>query len=392
MADYAVVRIKAGKERATINRHPWIFSGAIDSVDESSKTGSIVHIKYANGSSVGYGFYDAKSMIRCRVFHFSDDEGFIANKDFWQKRIQRAWKLRAKHILEASEGDTTACRLIHAEGDEMPGIIADLYGDTLVVEYGMEGSWALREELNPIFMALPKVKKVIERFKYDKNDPTEPYRVTFYEHGIIYEADVHGGQKTGFFLDQRDSRLLIRQYSKAQKVLNTFSYSGGFSLNALAGGASKVDSVDLSAKALEEAEKNMELNASTLLDAVDRHQCIKSDAFDYLKNMEEGFYDLIVLDPPAFTKHRKTVPQASRGYKELNLKAFSKIASGGVLFTYSCSQHIDRDLFRKIVFSAAADAGRSVRILHQIGHGLDHPINIFHPENEYLKGLVLLVE
>lgn len=387
--------LKAGKERATNNRHPWIFSGAVDRVSPNTEDGDIVRICRSDNSTVGFGFYDSKAMIRCRVFEFTDKADLEINDLYWAVKMEKAWQLRADYVLNREgEYKTTACRLIHAEGDDLPGIIADLYENTLVVDYVIEGTFRLREQLNHLLEKLPQVKRVVSRYKRQENsiDTNTPDLVHFSEMGLKYEADINGGQKTGFFLDQRESRFLIRKYAPAKRVLNTFSYSGGFSLNALLAGAEKVDSVDVSAKALNEAEKNLELNAILLGDQIKHHEAIKADCFKFLGEMEDDLYDLIVLDPPAFTKHKKTVPQASRGYKELNLKAFKKIAPGGILFTYSCSQHIDRDLFRKIIFSAAADAHRDVRILHQIGHGIDHPINIYHPENEYLKGLVLKVD
>lgn len=403
---FPILRLKPGKERATNNRHPWIFSGAVDSVSEGATNGDIVRIERADKTMVGFGFYNPKAMIQCRVFEFTDTglDGEV-NEQYWKNKISRAWEIRQNYILETTKGSTTACRIIHAEGDLFPGIIADLYHNVLVVDVLIEGTKRLLPTLEKLFLEVLPIERVVARVKEkipkkqttttssdEKNFETTADLVQFEEHDLVYEADISSGQKTGFFLDQRDSRLLIRNYTANKKVLNTFSYSGGFSLNALAAGASLVHSVDISGKALAEAERNLTLNAEALAAVSDRHQIIKADCFKFLAEIEQDAYDLIVLDPPAFTKHKKTVPQASRGYKELNLKAFKKIASGGILFTYSCSQHIDRDLFRKIVFSAAADAGRNVRILHQVGHAIDHPINIYHPENEYLKGLVLMID
>lgn len=399
---FPILRLKSGKERATNNRHPWIFSGAVESISNGATNGDIVRIERADKTMVGFGFYDPKAMIQCRVFEFTDAGLDIeVNEQYWRNKIERAWLIRKQYVLEAASGSTTACRIIHAEGDLFPGIIADLYHDVLVVDVLIEGTKRLIPILEKVFLAVLPVERVVFRVK--EKQPKQQTASTetadsvadlvqFEEHDLIYEADISGGQKTGFFLDQRDSRLLIRDYAANKKVLNTFAYSGGFSLNALIAGAESVDSLDISAKALDEASKNLELNSEALGNVSDRHKIIKADCFAFLGEMEQNAYDLIVLDPPAFTKHKKTVPQASRGYKELNLKALKKIAPGGILFTYSCSQHIDKDLFRKIVFSAAADAGRNVRILHQIGHAIDHPINIYHPENEYLKGLVLMVD
>jgi len=400
---FPILRLKTGKERATNNRHPWIFSGAVGYVHEDAKNGDIVRVERADKTMVGFGFYNPRAMIQCRVFEFTeaglDSE---VNEAYWRNKIERAWEIRKQYVLEASEGSTTACRIIHAEGDLFPGIIADLYHNVLVIDVLIEGTKRLIPTLEKLFMEVLPIERVVSRVKEKKpkqqtttseeNETGTSDLVQFEEHDLMYEADISGGQKTGFFLDQRDSRLLIRNYAANKKVLNTFSYSGGFSLNALVAGAISVDSVDLSVKALAEAERNLALNNEALAEVSDRHRIIKADCFKFLAEMEQDAYDLIVLDPPAFTKHKKTVPQASRGYKELNLKAIKKIAPGGILFTYSCSQHVDRDLFRKIVFSAAADAGRSARIVHQIGHAIDHPINIYHPENEYLKGLVLMID
>lgn len=392
-APYAHLTLKAGKERATQKQHPWIFSGAIGHVDATAKDGDILQVQQSDGSVVGYGFYSPKTMIRCRVFEFTDTPELHIDADYWKEKLLQAWTIRQKWVLNEH---TTAFRWVHAEGDFFPGIIADYYNGTVVVDLLIAGTRRLKSTLEAAFLSIEGIEHVFFKSSKHKNveETTDQaaHLVHFKEHDLLYQADVVGGQKTGFFLDQRDSRALIRNYAKGRKVLNTFSYSGGFSLNSLAAGASLVHSVDVSERALEELAQNLKLNAETLGDqALLEHKSIKEDVFQFLGSMPQDAYDLIVLDPPAFTKHRKTVPQASRGYKELNLKAFKKLAPAGILFTYSCSQHIDAALFRKIVFSAAADAQREVRILHQINHGVDHPINLYHPENEYLKGLVLLV-
>jgi 23S rRNA (cytosine1962-C5)-methyltransferase len=275
----------------------------------------------------------------------------------------------------------------------MPGVIIDVYGDAASVQLRTKGTAQLsaviarylQEELAIAHIYLRTESKEDAEGEWILGDEAER---TFMENGISFYVDIATGQKTGFFLDQRDNRALLRDMAKDKKVLNTFSYSGAFSVFALAGGAASVDSVDSSASATELASQNVKLNFPD----TDKHNAIKADAFNFLKEMPESKYDLIVLDPPAFTKHISTVQKAARGYKEINLKAMQKIAKGGLLFTFSCSQHISADLFRKIVFGAAADAGREVRIVAQLSQAADHPVSIYHPEGEYLKGLVLHIE
>jgi len=383
--------LKKGKEKAVYNRHPWIFSGAVAELP-SAENGEIIAV-YENGKQlIGYGFYAPKSQIVCRVFEFTNQHTQI-DEHYWFLKIEKAFQLRKQLI----DFQTTNCyRLLHAEGDFLPGVIADVYHQTVVLQLLIRGTEKLIE---PITKALRQLgfqyiylkTKEVSQFLEEIQTPAGwigaqgSTILTVKENNILFKVDIAEGQKTGFFLDQRDARSLTARYAYGKKVLNTFSYSGGFSLYALQAGAMLVHSVDASRNAVDLANEN------ALLNGFQAHEAFCTDTFEYLKKMETD-YDIIILDPPAFAKTAKAVPNATRGYKELNLKAFQKIKSGGILATFSCSQKIDRDLFRKIVFGAAADARRNIRILHQTTQPPDHPINIFHPENEYLKGLFLYVE
>ena len=386
--------LKSGRERSVINRHPWIFSGAVKTLPKALN-GDIVSVRDNHFNLLGYGFYDPQSQIICRVFEFTVNEQII-DQAFWQRKINNAFQLR-KEILFNNK-NTDCYRLLHAEGDFLPGVICDIYGDMAVLQLLVKGSQNIYEDV--VF----SLKQLGIKYIYLKNksNPKRLEEVTLangfltdeileekkiaIENGLKFLIDFEKGQKTGFFLDQRDNRELLKTYSRNKKILNAFSYTGGFSVYAAAGGAHEVHSVDISKEAAEACQVNMGLNFKGF-----PHTAIADDCFDYLKNTGEE-YDIIVLDPPAFAKNARAVPNAARGYKELNLKAFQKIKTNGILFTFSCSQNIDRDLFRKIVFGAAADARRNVRILHQLTQPADHPVSIFHPEGEYLKGLVLHVE
>ncbi len=387
-----ILTIQKGRERSLHNRHPWIYSGAVGRMPEA-REGQVVDVRDHSGRRLGYGFFSPESQITCRVFHYTDQNLDVLAPEYWHAKLASAWRLRQQ--LVADQG-TDAFRLVNAEGDFFPGLIADVYGKTAVLQLLIRGT----EELAPaiadglralgiehIFLKTKSVSQRIEKVELEGwlGEPGQAL-VEFVEDGCRFVADIEGGQKTGFFLDQRDSRMLAARMARGKKVLNTFSYSGGFSVHALRAGAELVHSVDSSAQAIELCERNVALNPNA-----DRHQSFCQDVFQFMGQMRED-YDLIILDPPAFAKTAKAVAQASRGYKDLNMRAFRKIKPGGIVFTFSCSQKIDRDLFRKIVFSAAADAGRDVRILHQTTQPPDHPINIYHPENEYLKGLVLQVE
>jgi len=391
----AQIKLKKGKDRVIHNRHPWIYSGAIAQMPEIEK-GEIVEILNDENKLVAYAFYAPGNQITARVFDFTHEPKNVETAEYWQERIYDAYELRKKYIMNEQ---TNSYRLLHAEGDFLPGLIADVYKDVVVLQFLIKGTekikdWIIQALTNLgfkyIYAKSKNVSQVLEQMDIPKGwlSKKGPERVEILENGAKFIVDFQTGQKTGFFLDQRDARKLVGQYSKGKKVLNTFSYSGGFSIYALLAGAELVHSVDSSESAITLAEENVILNGFSS----PQHQGFTQDVFSYLKSMEDDFYDLIVLDPPAFAKTARAVNNATRGYKELNLKAMKKIKKGGILFTFSCSQKINRDLFRKIIFGAAADAGRNIRILHQTTQPPDHPINIYHPENEYLKGLVLYVE
>ncbi|MCF6240284.1 MAG: class I SAM-dependent rRNA methyltransferase [Bacteroidales bacterium] len=387
--------IKKGRERSMINRHPWIFSGAIQTLPKA-ELGEILSIYTHDNQLIGYGFYAPGTQIVCRVFEYTKQEINVLEPDYWIQKFQKAFLLRKRFIISKH---TNAYRLINAEGDFFPGLIADVYNDVVVVQLLIKGTENLADFIikalnslgfEKIYLKTKEVTGRLENVGRKKGWISEKKgntQIEIIENGIKFLVDIESGQKTGFFLDQRDARQLIKQYAKGAKVCNTFSYSGGFSLYALDAGAELVHSVDSSKIAVQLIEDNLKLNNI----AAERHQSYAEDVFKFLKNTDNK-YDLIVLDPPAFAKTAKAVPNATRGYKELNLIAFRKINPGGIVFTFSCSQKITRDLFRKIVFGAAADARRNIRILHQTTQPPDHPINIYHPENEYLKGLVLYVE
>ncbi|MFN3529724.1 MAG: class I SAM-dependent rRNA methyltransferase [Bacteroidia bacterium] len=385
--------LKSGRDRSLRNRHPWVFSGAVKQWPDA-ENGEIVAVSDNQGQLLGYGFFSPKSQIVCRLFHFgaAPEHGF--DQAYWTAKIERAVLLRKQLIDPAG---TSCYRLLHAEGDFLPGIIVDVYGSVVVVQVLIKGVERIFEQLEKalhdlgfahIYLKQKENSGFLEAVQLPKGwrGTPCPMPVRVLEHGLQFDIDVESGQKTGFFIDQRENRLLTQQFSAGKKVLNAFSYTGGFSLYALAGGAREVHSVDISKDAIARANELVALNFPGA-----KHLGVAADCFDYLKQTED-VYDLIVLDPPAFAKSAKAVNNAARGYKELNLVALKKIAPGGLLFTYSCSQNITPDLFRKIVFGSAADAGREVRILRLLSQADDHPINIYHPEGEYLKGLMLYVE
>ncbi len=387
--------IKKGRERAFINRHPWVYSGAVQELPEA-EIGEILSVYSFDNRLIGYGFYAPGTQIVCRVFEYTAEETDVLSQQYWTDKLGKAFVIRERFILS---GQTNAFRLVNAEGDFFPGLIADVYNDTVVIQLLIKGTELIKDFIinaleefgyKKVYLKAKDVTGRLEGVKTLKGwiskEEGSP-EIEIVENGVKFQVNIETGQKTGFFLDQRDARMLIKEYSKGAKVCNTFSYSGGFSLYALEAGAELVHSVDSSKAAIELIDKNLELNGVK----PEKHESYAEDVFKFLKKTENK-YDLIVLDPPAFAKTAKAVPNASRGYKELNLTAFRKINPGGIVFTFSCSQKITRDLFRKIVFGAAADAKRNIRILHQTTQPPDHPINIYHPENEYLKGLVLYVE
>lgn len=395
---YKNVYLKRGKESSLLRFHPWVFSGAIQHIDGQPEEGEIVRVLDAQGNFLAVGHYQIGS-ITVRVLSFKD---LVIGTDFWNERIHEAFVMR-KSIGLAGNVRTNAYRLVHGEGDNLPGLIVDVYGDTAVMQAHSVGIHCSRKVIAEAVVA--QTEGVVKNVYY-KSDTTLPFKADLEEqdkdgfligftdnnvaeeNGLKFYVDWLKGQKTGFFVDQRENRRLLEQYAKGRKVLNMFCYTGGFSFYAMRGGAELVHSVDSSAKAVELTNRNISLNFPD----DPRHQAFAEDAFKYLDNMEEGAYDLIVLDPPAFAKHREALRNALKGYTRLNAKAFGKIKKGGILFTFSCSQVVTKDNFRAAVFTAAAQSGRNVRILHQLHQPADHPINIYHPEGEYLKGLVLYVE
>jgi len=387
-----IVKLKPKKEKAVLNKHPWVFSGAV--AKANAKDGDIVEVVDADNRFLAYGFYSSESQIVCRLFEW-DKNNDKFDEAYWTGKIERALQLR-KSIIDFTT--TNAYRLLHAEGDFLPGLIADVYKDTLVLQISIAGIEQRKELFFDIFKkagyssiylrssgSSKKNLDVKSEGVWIAGEDKGPFEVL--ENGLKFMIDVVEGQKTGFFLDQRDNRALVKLFSSNKKVLNAFSYTGGFSVYAQAGGAEEVHSLDISSDAVKGADDNVLLNFPAA-----SHKSIAKDCFEYLKEMPENYYDLIILDPPAFAKSAAAVDRAARGYKDINMRAFRKVKKGGMLFTYSCSQHITKDLFQKIIFGAAADSGRNVRILFQLHQPADHPVNLYHPEGEYLKGLALWVE
>lgn len=386
------IYLKRGKEESLLRFHPWLFSGAIHHSDEDINDGEIVRIVDSNDNFIAIGHYQ-KGSIAVRVLTFRDCE---IDDAFWYSRLKSALDLRISLGL-IQNNDNNTYRLVHGEGDLLPGLIIDIYGRTAVMQAHSVGMHLCRKE---IAQQLIKVMEGIIENIYYKSETTLPFMEPEngfligntdenigIENGLKFRVDWLRGQKTGFFVDQRENRSLLEHYSKGKNVLNMFCYTGGFSVYAMRGGANIVHSVDSSAKAIELTRSNIELN----FPQDNRHDAFCEDAFKYLEKAANQ-YDLIILDPPAFAKHRGALHNALKGYTRLNLKAFEKIQKGGILFTFSCSQVVTKDHFRNAVFTAAAMAQRKVRILHQLHQPADHPINIYHPEGEYLKGLVLYVE
>lgn len=385
--------LKSGRERSLLNRHPWVFSGAVKDLPDSSN-GEIVQIVTNHKDLLGYGFFSPNSQITCRVFEFTSEPIEITS-DYWHQKIVNAFNLR-KQLFNFSE--TNCYRLLHAEGDFFPGIIVDIYAHVAVVQVLVKGVEHIAESVftalnqmgfSHIYVKTKQTTQLLESVEQSSRWIGEAaiMPLLVLEHGIQFYVDVEKGQKTGFFIDQRENRKTLGEWSKDKKVLNTFSYSGGFSLYALQAGASLVHSVDSSKDAIAMGEANVALGTYK-----GNHESFVMDCFEFLKQAEPNFYDIIILDPPAFAKNARSVDNAARGYKNLNMLGIQKVKPGGLLFTYSCSQHIDKDLFRKIVFGGAADVKRNVRILKQLSQPEDHPINIYHPEGEYLKGLFLMVD
>ena len=396
----SIVALRRGKEESLERRHPWVFSGAIEKITEGSKPlaeGDVVDVATKQGEFIARGHYQIGS-IAVRVLTFEQE---TIDQQWWDNRIAQAKELR-ETLGMIGNNETTCYRLIHGEGDLLPGLVVDVYGTTAVVQCHSVGMYLSR---HAIVEAIRKSYGELIEAIYDKSSQSLPYKAELgaidgylwgrnpqkenvvLENGLKFKVNWEEGQKTGFFIDQRENRDLVRQYSRGRRVLNTFCYTGGFSVAALAGGATEVVSIDLSERAVKLADENMKLNFGE--DAP--HQAIACNAVEYLKDIDEDF-DLIILDPPAFAKHHKVLGNALQGYKKINVRALQKIRPGGILFTFSCSQAVSRDLFRTTIFTAAAIAGRRVRIIGQLTQPADHPINIYHPEGEYLKGLVVYVE
>ena len=392
---YKNVFLKKGKDESLKRFHPWVFSGAISRIDDGIQEGDIVRVIGADGMFIALGHFQVGS-IAVRVLSFEDIE---VDDEFWRKRLSSALAMR-QGIGIADNPENNTFRLVHGEGDNLPGLVIDCYGKTAVVQAHSVGMHVCREAI-----ARQLVEVMGDRIEnvFYKSETTLPFKAALgqengflyggcddnvaVENGLKFHVDWLKGQKTGFFVDQRENRSLLERYSRGRTVLNMFCYTGGFSFYAMRGGARLVHSVDSSAKAIELTNANVALN----FPGDSRHEAFCDDAFKFL-DKADGKYDLIILDPPAFAKHRAALHNALKGYTRLNVKAFERIKPGGILFRVSCSPVVTKDNFRNAVFTAAALAKRNVRILHQLHQPADHPINIYHPEGEYLKGLVLYVE
>ena len=405
------VILRKGREESVRRFHPWVFSGAVAEIQGSPAEGDIVGVYSSDGTFLASGHYQIGS-IAVRILSFDEN---INSPDFWKIMISRALKVRiAAGLAEGSgrcaDGHTAAVetdcyRLVHGEGDNLPGLVIDYYAGVCVMQAHSAGMFRSRKQ---ICEALQYIYGDSLKAVYDKSSGTVPFKAgldpvdgylyrrdgfddsefSVYENGHRFIVDWTEGQKTGFFLDQRENRALVEKYAAGRNVLNLFCYTGGFSIYALAGGALSVDSVDSSRKAVALVDRNVSLNGF----GEERHSSLCCDAIDYLKSVPEGKYDLMVVDPPAFAKHRGALKNALRAYQRLNAAAISKVAPGGLVFTFSCSQVVDREAFALAVFSAAAQTRRSVRILDRLNQPADHAVNIYHPEGEYLKGLLLYVE
>lgn len=389
------IRLRKGKEESLQRHHPWVFSGAIQSLPEGLEEGDLVIVETSSGETVGVGQWQIGS-IAVRMLLFG---ATALPDDFFAVRLRNAWQMRKD--LNLIRPDNDAFRLVHGEGDYLPGLIVDVYGNTAVMQAHTPGIHFMRRRIAGALTELPGLPIKNVYYKSETTlpnkahlDPVNEYLAGDFdgalatENGLRFNIDWLRGQKTGFFLDQRENRSLLQQYAHGRKVLNMFCYTGGFSVYALRGNAQLVHSVDSSTKAIALTEANVDLN----FPGDKRHEAYATDAFRFLDDMEDSAYDLIILDPPAFVKHRGAIQNGLRGYRRLNTAALRKIAPGGILFTFSCSQLVNKDMFRMSVFSAAEQAGRKVRILHQLTQAPDHPVDICHPEGEYLKGLVLYVQ
>lgn len=386
-----------GKEKSLSRRHPWLFSGALKSVEKGVQEGDVVRVFSNKGDFLCVGLWQSGS-IAIKILSFEDVE---INYGFMVERVRKAVELRRLCGL-FDDGDTTIFRLVNGEGDFLPSLIADYYEGLVVLQFHSVGMWRLREEIVGAFKevlqsdckavfsksssTLPKQSGISAKDEFLFGSLPEDWFAK--ENGLTYRIDYAMGQKTGFFIDQRENRRLVGEYAKGKRVLNAFAYTGGFSLSALKGMAKEVVSLDISARAVEICEKNAEMN----FPQSNVHRGEVADVLDYLETLEKGRFDLIILDPPAFAKHQRNLQQALKGYRAINQKAMEKIAGGGLLFTFSCSQAVSKDDFSTMLFSCAALSGRKVRIIKQLAAGCDHPQSIFHPEGGYLKGTLLYVE
>jgi len=381
--------LQRGKERPVKNRHPWIFSGAIDRIDEGFEAGDLVRVLSGKEEFLGIGYLNPESQIVVRMLAFED---IPIDEAFFDARIAQAFEIRKKFMPRG----TTAYRLIHSEGDFLSGLTVDVYGDFLVAEFNTAGIDAWKPAIVKCLQKYFPSHSIFERSDSDLRKweglkrsvgvlagKEPPEAIEIQENGLFFGVDVKGGQKTGFFLDQRESREIVKGLSSGKRVLNCFAYTGGFSIYAAKGGAKEVVSVESSESAVTMGRKNFERNQL----GVEQSVWAQQDVFDYLRATQKEF-DMIILDPPAFCKSKSQIQHAARGYKDINLQALKQLPKGGLLFTFSCSSYITPDLFQKIIFGAASDANRDVRILKKTSHGFDHPINIYHPEGEYLKGLL----
>lgn len=394
--------LRKGRDESLRRFHPWVFSGAIADVQGNPSEGDIVAVHASDGSFLAYGHFQIGS-IAVRILSF--DESAL-HPDFWEVMLSRALQVRISCGLHGGDASQSNCyRLVHGEGDNLPGLIIDYYDGVCVMQAHSVGMFRAKKQISD---ALQKVYGPTLKAVYDKSSGTAPYKAGLdlidgymyrrddfnddeqivLENGHKFMVNWTEGQKTGFFLDQRENRALVGSLSKGRNVLNLFCYTGGFSIYALAAGAKHVDSVDSSKKAMMMVDRNVALNGFD--ESV--HTSLCCDAIDYLRDVPEGKYDLMIVDPPAFAKHRGALKNALRAYQRLNAAAISKVAPGGYVFTYSCSQVVDKEAFALAVFSAAAQTGRSVRILDRLNQPCDHSVNIYHPEGEYLKGLLLYVE
>ncbi len=399
MKNITKVILKSGKDEALKRFHPWVFSGAVKKTIGPTPDGGLVEVFSNKDEYLGTGLFQDAS-IAVRIMAFAPDRPYALDEQFWYNKLYKAWKLRA-HLGLTDNEETNVYRLVHGEGDQLPGLIIDYYNGNLVIQAHAVG---IHKNIHWIAEGLKKVYGSKLKSIYYKSTDTLPGNFALQEEteGFLYgenardvvseyghqlEIDFIKGQKTGFFIDQRENRHLLARYSRGKKVLNTFCYSGGFSVYALKAGAAHVESLDSSKKAIELTEKNVALNFPDCKN----HEVIVADALQYIKE-SDAIRDVIILDPPAFAKHTHVRHNAVQGYKRLNAEAIRKIAPGGILFTFSCSQVVNMSLFKSTIMAAAIQAGRQAKILHQMSQPADHPINAFHPEGEYLKGLVIYIE